>query len=153
MADRERADGYRMTTRTPARRVSPGSRARRMPGVEIVVELAPVVLIALAEAAWISVAAGLLQEFSLHDSGLGVPGLAVAAAAGGLVVDPYRTRFLDDSLVAAIVFVAAAILALALTRLDAIGTDGGFDWRRNPRWLVLTIAMVIAAIAVAIPLA
>ena len=220
-----------------------------MPGVEIVVELAPVVLIALAEAAWISVAAGLLQEFSLHDPGLGipalvpfvlagiafarllgprlgsrwpavgfalvigsgavgwlsspltrgvlpegigpalaahpggflaglallrgfahariplaedtvanllavgVPGLAVAAAAGGLVVDPYRTRFLDDSLVAAIVFVAAAILALALTRLDAIGTDGGFDWRRNPRWLVLTIAMVIAAIAVAIPLA
>src|SRR5436190_5335061 len=81
MADRERADGRRMTTRTPARRVSPGSRVRRMPG-EIVVELAPVVLIALAEAAWISVAAGLLQEFSLHDPGLGIPALVPFVLAG-----------------------------------------------------------------------
>jgi hypothetical protein len=84
---------------------------------------------------------------------IGVPGLAFAATLGGLIVDPYRSRFLADSLDAAIVFVAAAVLALAFTRLDAIGSDGGFDWRRNPPWLVLTVAMLVAAIVVAIPLA
>jgi len=84
---------------------------------------------------------------------IGIPGLAVAAILGGLIVDPYRTRFLADSLDAAIVFVCGAVLALAVTRLDAIGFDSGFDWRRNPPWLVLTTAALIAAIGVAIPLA
>jgi hypothetical protein len=216
---------------------------------ELLAELAPVALVVVAEAAWISVIAGLLQEFALHDPvlgipalvafvvagvilarllgarlgdrwpavgfglvlgsgavgwlaspaarvaladgigpalaahpggwlaglallrgfahariplredtignllGLGVPGLALAATLGGLIVDPYRSRFLGDSLGAAIVYVAAAVLALALARLNAIGTDAGFDWRRNPPWLVLTIAMVVVAIVVAIPLA
>jgi len=215
----------------------------------LLAELAPVALVVVAEAAWISVIAGLLQEFALHDPvlgipalvafvvagvilarlfgarlgdrwpavgfglvlgsgavgwlaspaarvaladgigpalaahpggwlaglallrgfahariplredtianllGLGVPGLALAATLGGLIVDPYRTRFLGDSLGAAVVYVAAAVLALALARLNAIGTDAGFDWRRNPPWLVLTIAMVAVAIVVAIPLA
>jgi hypothetical protein len=241
-----------MTTRTsppPPTLASPGPRPRLTRAVNIVVELAPLALIVVAEAAWISVVTGLLQEFSLHDPGLGipalvpfvlagvavarwlgprlgdrwpivglglvvgsgaigwlsspltrdafgegigaalaahpggwfaglallrgfahariplaeetvtnllaigVPGLAVAATLGGLIVDPFRTRFLDDSLVAAIVFVAAAVLALALTRLDAIGTDAGFDWRRNPPWLLLAIAMIVVAIVIAIPLA
>lgn len=217
--------------------------------VNVVVELAPVALIVVAEAAWISVVTGLLQEFSLHDPGLGipalvafvlagialarllgprlgsrwpavgfalvvgsgavgwlsspltrdafgegiapalaahpggwfaglallrgfahariplaedtvtnllaigVPGLAVAAMLGGLIVDPFRTRFLGDSLIAAIVFIVSAVLALALTRLDAIGTDAGFDWRRNPPWLLLAIAMMVVAVVIAIPLA
>jgi hypothetical protein len=217
--------------------------------VAIVAELAPVALVVVAEAAWISVIAGLLQEFALRDpvlgipalvafvgtgvilarlggprlgnrwpavafalvlgSGavgwlaspaaraalgdgigpalaahpggwlaglallrgfahariplgegtvtnliaIGVPGLAFAATLGGLIVDPFRARFLADSLGAAIVFVGAAVLALAFTRLDAIGTDAGFDWRRNPPWLVLTVAMLLVAIVVAIPLA
>jgi hypothetical protein len=84
---------------------------------------------------------------------IGVPGLAVAATIGGLIGDPFRTRFLADSLGAAIVYVAGAVLALAFTRLDAVGVDAGFDWRRNPPWLLLTIAMVGAAIVLAIPLA
>jgi hypothetical protein len=237
-----------MTT-SPPPLASPVPRQPPIRGMTVVVELAPVALIVVAEAAWIAVVAGLLQEFSLHDPGLGipalvsfvlagiafarllgprldgrwpvvgfalvigsgavgwlsspltrdafadgigpalgahpggwlaglavlrgfahariplaedtvtnllsigVPGLAVAAALGGLIVDPYRTRFLDDALVAAIVFVAAAVLALALTRLDAIGTDAGFDWRRNPPWLLLAIAMIVVAIVIAIPLA
>ncbi|MEA2606576.1 MAG: hypothetical protein QOI00_1333, partial [Chloroflexota bacterium] len=85
--------------------------------------------------------------------GVGVPGLALAAALGGLIGDPYRTRFLADATAAAIVYVAASVLALALTRLDAIGLDAGFDWRRNPPWLVLTVALLAVAIVVAIPLA
>ena len=224
-----------------------GVRAAR--AMTILVELAPVALVIVAEAAWISVVAGLLQEFALRDPilgipglaafvaagvvlarllgprmdrrwpalafalviaagvvgwlmspdaraalaegagpavaahpggwiaglamlrgyaharfplaedtvtnllAIGIPGLAVAATIGGLIVDPYRARFLADSLGAAIVFVIAAVLALAFTRLDAIGFDSGFDWRRNPPWLVLTIAMLVAAIVVAIPLA
>jgi hypothetical protein len=221
-------------------------RAARLP---VLVALAPVALVVLAEAAWISVLAGLLQEYSLRDPvfsipplaacvaagivlarwlgprsgrrwpvvafglvaatgaigwlssgeaqraladgigpalaahpggwlagiallrgfaharfplaegtvanliGVGVPGLALAAALGGLIGDPYRTRFLADATAAAIVYVAAAVLALALTRLDAIGLDAGFDWRRNPPWLVLTVALLVVAILVAIPLA
>ena len=223
--------------------------ARTARPVAVLAELAPVALVVLAEAAWISVISGLLQEFALHDSvlgmvplaafvvggivvarvvgprlgmrwpavafalvlgsgavgwlsspgaraalaegigpalaahpggwlaglavlrgfahariplaedtvtnllAIGVPGLALAATLGGLIGDPYRTRFLADSLGAAIVFVAAAVLALALTRLDAIGLDAGFDWRRNPPWLVLTVAIMVVAIVVAIPLA
>ena len=224
-----------------------GPRTNR--SLALAVELAPVALVVVAEAAWISVIAGLLQEFALRDpvlgipalvvfvasgvvlarlgpprfgshwpavafalvlgSGtvgwlaspaaraaladgigpalaahpggwlaglavlrgfahartplredtvtnllaIGVPGLALAATLGGLIVDPYRGRFLADSLGAAIVYVGAAVLALAFARLDAIGTDGGFDWRRNPPWLVLTIVMMVVAIVAAIPLA
>jgi hypothetical protein len=227
----------------------PGTPERTSRAVALLVELAPVALVVVAEAAWISVVAGLLEEFALHapvlgipvlvafvgagvvlarilgprlghrwpavafalvlGSGslgwlaspaaraaladglgpalaahpggwlaglailrgfahariplgedtvtnllaIGVPGLALAATLGGLIVDPYRSRFLTDALGAAIVYVAAAVLALAFARLDAIGTDAGFDWRRNPPWLVLTIAMVVVAIILAIPLA
>ena len=233
------ADGAPSSTR-----LEPVGRA-----VTVLVELAPVALVVLAEAAWISVISGLFQEFALRDTvlglpglaafvvagvvlarvvgprlgprwpalafalvlacgtigwlssaaaraalgegigpaiaahpggwlaglailrgfaharipleegtvtnllAIGIPGLAMAATIGGLIGDPYRTRFLADSLGAAILFVAAAVLALALTRLDAIGLDSGFDWRRNPPWLVLTVAMVAVAIVVAIPLA
>ena len=80
-------------------------------------------------------------------------GLAFASVLGGLIAEPFRSRFLADALGAAIVFVAAGAMALALTRLDAIGADGGFDWRRNPRWLVLTIVILAIAIVGAIPLA
>jgi hypothetical protein len=85
--------------------------------------------------------------------GIGVPGLALAATLGGVIVDPYRARFLADSLVAAIVYIGATVLALAFARLDAVGLDAGFDWRRNRPWLVMTIAIVAIAIVVAIPLA
>ena len=224
-------------------------RRRASRALATVVELAPLALVVVAEAAWISVIAGLLQEFALRDPiigipglaglvvagivvarligprlgnrwpalafvlilaagaagwiaspaaraalaqgagpalaanpggwlaglavlrgfaharlplaegtvtnllAIGVPGLAVAAMLGGVIGDPYRARFLADALGASIVYVAAAVLALAFARLDAIGIDAGFDWRRNPPWLLLTIAMVVGAIVVAIPLA
>lgn len=94
----------------------------------------------------------LAESTVAHLLGAGVPGLALAAMIGGVIGEPFRSRFLADSLGAAIVFMAATALALAVTRLDAVGVDAGFDWRRNPRWLVLTIAILVGAIALALPL-
>jgi lysylphosphatidylglycerol synthetase-like protein (DUF2156 family) len=84
--------------------------------------------------------------------GLGVPGLAACAIVGGVIGEPFRTRFLADALSASIVFIVAATLALALTRLTTIGGDAGFDWRRNPTWLVMTVALLVVAVVAAIPL-
>src|SRR5207247_1146504 len=60
---------------------------------------------------------------------LGTPGLALASLLGGVIAEPFRTRFLGDALGAAIVFVGTAVLALAFTRLAAMATDEGLDWR------------------------
>lgn len=84
--------------------------------------------------------------------GLGVPGIAISAIVGGLIGEPFRAGFLADALGASIVFIVAAMLALALTRLNAIGGDAGIDWRRNPLWLVLTVALLLVAIVAAVPL-
>lgn len=84
---------------------------------------------------------------------LAVPGLAVAAALGGLIGEPYRSRFLGDSFGAAVLFIGAAVIALALARIDAIGADSAFDWRRNPPWLALVVVMLLGAVLLAIPLA
>jgi hypothetical protein len=79
--------------------------------------------------------------------GLGIPCLAFAAIAGGMIAEPWRGRFLTDALVAATIFAASATLALALARLTAVGADAGFDWRRNPPWIVL-VGLLVAAVAV-----
>jgi hypothetical protein len=83
--------------------------------------------------------------------GAGVPGLALAAIVGGVVAEPFRGQFLADTIVAAILFVTSVTLALALTRLAAVGADAGFDWRRNPTWVGLMVALVLGAGALAIP--
>jgi hypothetical protein len=85
--------------------------------------------------------------------GAGVPGLAVAAIVGGLVAEPFRGQFLADAIVAVITFVTTATLALALTRLAAVGADSGFDWRRNPTSVGLLAVLVLAAGALAMPVA
>jgi hypothetical protein len=82
---------------------------------------------------------------------LGVPGLVIAAIAGGLIVEPFRGRFLADAFTASIVFIVAATVALAVTRLMAIGNEAGFDWRRNPAWLGLVVVLLSVAIVSALP--
>jgi len=79
--------------------------------------------------------------------GIGIPGIAFAAIAGGMIADPWRGRFLADTLAAATIFAASATLALALARLTAVGEDAGFDWRRNPPWILL-VGLLVAVIAV-----
>lgn len=85
-----------------------------------------------------------------HLLGLGVPGLAFAAIAGGMVAEPFRGRFLADAILATIVFATSATLGLALTRLTAVGADSGFDWRRNPWWVGLLTVLVVATTTLAI---
>ncbi len=83
--------------------------------------------------------------------GAGVPGLAVAAIVGGIVAEPFRGQFLADAIVAVIVFATTATVALALTRLAAVGADSGFDWRRNPASVGLLAVLVVAASTLAVP--
>lgn len=83
--------------------------------------------------------------------GVGVPCLAAAALAGGMITEPHRTRFLADATVAVVIFAGTSILALAIARLAAVGAGAGFDWRRNPAWVVLLVVLVVTTLAVAVP--
>lgn len=83
--------------------------------------------------------------------GFGIPGLAVAAIAGGMVAEPWRGQFLAEAFVAAIAFGASATLALALVRLSEVGADSSFDWRHNPSWVALLVVLVAMAVALAVP--
>jgi hypothetical protein len=81
----------------------------------------------------------------------GIPGIALAAIAGGMISEPWRARFLADSLPAAITFVTSVTLGLAFARLTALGADSGFDWRRNPVWVSLLVILVLVTGGIAIP--
>jgi hypothetical protein len=81
--------------------------------------------------------------------GGGVIAITLAGIAGSLVVDPYRGRFLSDALGAGIVFGAAAIVALALTRQAIAAGDVAAAWQRNPVWVVSLILLVATAAGIA----
>ncbi|HEX5013962.1 MAG TPA: DUF4129 domain-containing protein [Candidatus Limnocylindrales bacterium] len=82
---------------------------------------------------------------------VGVPSLAIAALAGGMIAEPHRARFLADATVAVIVFAGCSVVALAIARLTAVGAGSGFDWRRNPTWVALLVVLVLTTLAVAVP--
>ena len=84
---------------------------------------------------------------------IGIPGIACLAIMGGLSLQPGRDRFVADTLVAAILFAGTGVLALTLARLSAVGQGSGWDWRRNPTWLGMTIGVLTVAVALSIPLA
>jgi hypothetical protein len=82
---------------------------------------------------------------------VGVPCLAIAALAGGMIAEPHRARFLADATVAVVVFAGSVVVALAIARLTAVGAGSGFDWRRNPTWVALLVVLVLTTLAVAVP--
>jgi len=94
----------------------------------------------------------LLEDTVTRLISIGVPGLAILAIAGGVISQPFRAQFLADTMSAAVVFIVAATLATALARLTAVGSDAGFDWRRNPAWLGLALMVLAIAIVTALPL-
>ncbi|HEV2005271.1 MAG TPA: DUF4129 domain-containing protein [Candidatus Limnocylindrales bacterium] len=85
--------------------------------------------------------------------GGGVVAIAFAAMAGGLVAEPLRSSYLSAVLVASLVFVATAVLALALTRQSAIGPDSQVDWPRNPAWVGLLVLLLTIVVVLAVPAA
>jgi hypothetical protein len=155
---------------------------RRWPAVALVLVIAAGLAGLLASgAARASLSGGLVAAMAAHPGGLlaglamlrgfahsrlplaertltrllafGAPGLAFAALLGGIIVEPYRGRFLADSLAASILFIGSTVLALAFARLGAIGDQRGIDWRRNPAWLALSVLLLIGVIAASLPLA
>jgi uncharacterized protein DUF4129 len=74
--------------------------------------------------------------------GGGIVVLSLAALVGGVVAEPFRSRFLADTLSASLTFAGSALLALSLTRLTVTGAGSGADWPRNPVWVASLVAIV-----------
>ena len=73
--------------------------------------------------------------------------VALAAVAGALAIEPWRTPFLASALVDGLVFGGAALLALAFTRQAIAAGDVAAGWQRNPVW-VITLLVAIATMVV-----
>ena len=82
--------------------------------------------------------------------GLAVPGLAAVAIIGGMVGEPFRGAFLGEAQAQVVLFLLAAITALALSRLGLVATGAAVDWRRNPAWLALLLVLLAITALVAI---
>lgn len=82
---------------------------------------------------------------------LGIPVLAIAAALGRLVADPWRTTFETDAFVAAIAFAVTGTLGLAFVRLRDAGAGTTLSWRHNPAWAALIAVLIVIAVWFAIP--
>jgi hypothetical protein len=84
--------------------------------------------------------------------GVGIVGLTLMAMTGGMISEPWRGRFLSDTLTGTTVFAASAVLGLALARQASIGAESGLDVKRNPIWILLLVALVLAGAGLALPL-
>lgn len=82
--------------------------------------------------------------------GWGTPLLAVPWLIGGLRPAP---GFAEAALLGTLTFVAAGLVAIGLTRLEALDRSVGLDWRRNRAWLVLLVSIVGGAALLAVPAA
>lgn len=83
----------------------------------------------------------------------GIPGIGFMAAAGGMIIEPWRGLFLADTAVATGVFAAAGLLAYAFAGVAEIERTGAPTWRRNPVWIALLVIAVVALVALAVPIA
>ncbi|HKB28991.1 MAG TPA: hypothetical protein VKC59_08210, partial [Candidatus Limnocylindrales bacterium] len=91
-----------------------------------------------------------LDEDALRHLFAGGTAVAVfGALAGTLVTEPWRERFLGDTLGQAVVFAVTAILGLALTRQLSAELEGGERWTPNTSWIGL-IAIVVAITGLAV---
>lgn len=78
-----------------------------------------------------------------------VPGLAIPWLIGSGSSE--RQAFVDAALPATLLFVAAGLIAVGLTRLEALGHLVGVDWRRNRAWLSMLVAVAGLVVLIAIP--
>lgn len=77
--------------------------------------------------------------------------ISLLGLVGGLIAEPYRSRFEGDAMTATLAFAGCAVLALALTRLTLVGAGSGADWPKNPVWVGLLISIVALALLAAAP--
>src|SRR5512143_1262204 len=80
-----------------------------------------------------------------------VPGLAIPWLLGS--GSSQHQAFVDAALPATLLFVAAGLIAVGLTRLEALGQLVGVDWRRNRAWVALLVGVVALMTLVAMPAA
>ena len=80
-----------------------------------------------------------------------VPGLAIPWLIGS--GSSQRQAFVDTAFPATLLFVAAGLIAVGLTRLEALGQLVGIDWRRNRAWVALLITVVALVALIATPAA
>ena len=76
---------------------------------------------------------------------LAIPWLIGAAAAGS------RDVFIAAALPATLLFVAASLMAVGLTRLEALSAESGLDWASNRAWLFLLGGIVFGLALVSVP--
>lgn len=81
----------------------------------------------------------------------GVPGLAVPWLVG--TATAARQSFVDVALPATLIFVAGGLVAVGLTRLEALGRAVGVDWRGNRTWLALLVGVVGLVVVIGTPVA
>lgn len=82
---------------------------------------------------------------------IGVPGLAVPVLVGGALPEPWQSEALDAQVVDIAIFLVAATLALAVTRLARVASSGGFAWRRNRAWIALVALIGVGVVAASLP--
>lgn len=83
---------------------------------------------------------------------IGIPLVAIAAAIGGMVAEPWRSGFLRDAAFAAGCFTVAGLLTLAVAALDDVRPAGAAAWRANPVWAALVVVAIAGLLAVAVPI-
>lgn len=84
---------------------------------------------------------------------VGLPGLILPVLAAGMLPEPERSAALGGVTVAVVAFLVAGTLALAVTRISAVGRAAGFDWRRNRAWLGLVTLLAVGVVVAALPAA
>jgi hypothetical protein len=78
-----------------------------------------------------------------------VPGLAIPWLIGSGSSD--RQAFVDTAFPATLLFVTAGLIAVGLTRLEALGQLVGVDWRRNRAWVAMLVGVVGLVALIATP--
>jgi hypothetical protein len=81
---------------------------------------------------------------------LGLPGLAIPWLLGA-AGSADRAAFIAAALPATLLFVAAALIAVGLTRLEALSAESGLDWASNRAWLFLLGGIVAGLALISVP--
>lgn len=96
------------------------------------------------------------EEEDLVVAGLlrwGIPLLTIPWLLGAGLPVGTHAEFIRVAFPATVLFAGGGLLALGLSRLEALAISAGIDWHRNRAWLVLMLGVVLLVTAVAIPAA